>query len=366
MFSALATTCVSMGVFTQFALGTLMHWRTVALVSTSIPIISILVLCFIPESPVWLIRERRFIEAVKALQWLRGWVPGYMVESEFKQLYDELITQKINTDAGENKVTAPSLGQSLKTHLHMWQKRSFVAPFLLVLLTFFVCHFSGKTPVRTYAVVIFDTLRTPMDKYQATILLGISEFLATILGAALIHCTGKRPLVLTSMLGTAVCILGVAIYAHSFELTELTGLAVENDTQLNTSSLLSSVPSQGFSFLSWLPLTLVLGAAFSANLGVRMIPWVLIGEVYPADIRNSASGISGCMGYIFGFVANKMFILMCSVMTFPGTFAFYASVSIVGMIILYFILPETEGFTLGVISYNLIIIISFYTFPFKF
>lgn len=371
MFSALATTCVSMGVFTQFALGTLMHWRTVALVSTSIPIISVLVLCFIPESPVWLIRERRFREAVKALQWLRGWVPGYMVESEFKQLYDELITQKIDTDAGENK-GASSLGQSLKKHLHMWQKRSFVAPFLLVLLTFFICHFSGKTPVRTYAVVIFDTLRTPMDKYQATILLGISEFLATIVGAALIHSTGKRPLVLTSMLGTAVCILGIAIYAHSFELTELTGLAVENDTQLNsslpmnTSSLVSSVSSQGFSFLSWLPLTLVLGAAFSANLGVRMIPWVLIGEVYPADIRNSASGISGCMGYIFGFVANKMFILMCSVMTFPGTFAFYASVSIVGMIILYFILPETEGFTLGVILYNIIIIIAIYTVPFKF
>lgn len=360
IFSALCTACVSMGVFTQFALGTMMHWRTVALVSTSIPIISVLMLCLVPESPVWLIRKRRFAEAVKALQWLRGWVPAYMVESEFKQLYDELITRKIDTNAAENKVK-PSLAQSLKKHLRMWQKRSFVAPFLLVLLTFGVCHFSGKTPLRTYAVVIFDTLRAPMDKYQATILLGISEFLGTIFGAVLIHSTGKRPLVLSSMLGTAVCILGIAVYAHSSELIELTGLAIENDTRIlnhtiavvqnNSMSMQTSSPAPGFSFLSWLPLLLVLGAAFSANLGIRSIPWILIGEVYPADIRNSASGISGCMGYIFGFMANKMFILMCSVLTFPGTFAFYASVCIVGMVTLYFKLPETEGFTLGVISH---------------
>lgn len=380
MFSALATTCVSMGVFTQFALGTMMHWRTVALVSTIVPIFSVVALCFIPESPVWLIREKRFIDAIKALQWLRGWVPGHKVETEFKQLYNELIIQKSDRNATDTK-QASSLVHSLKKKMHMWQKRSFVAPFLLVLLTFFICHFSGKTPLRTYAVVIFDTLRTPLDKYHATILLGISEFLATIVGAALIHSTGKRPLVLSSMLGTGVCILGIAIYAHSFGLTELTGLAAENDTltaaahllndsialsqnsstltniSSTTESFISSVPAQGFGFLSWLPLILVLGAAFSANLGVRMIPWVLIGEVFPADIRNSASGFAGCMGYIFGFLANKMFLLMVSVMTFSGTFAFYASVSIIGIVILYFILPETEGCTLGVSWLNIIIII---------
>lgn len=365
-----------MGVFTQFALATMMHWRTVALVSTIVPIFSVVALCFIPESPVWLIREKRFINAIKALQWLRGWVPGHKVETEFKQLYDELIVQKSDRNAADSK-QAPSLGQSLKKKLHMWQKRSFVAPFLLVLLTFFICHFSGKTPLRTYAVVIFDTLRTPLDKYHATILLGISEFLATIVGAALIHSTGKRPLVLSSMLGTGVCILGIAIYAHSFGLTELTGLAAENVTRtlLNdsialsqnsstltnisstTESFISSVPAEGFGFLSWLPLILVLGAAFSANVGVRSIPWVLIGEVFPAEIRNSASGFAGCMGYIFGFLANKMFLLMVSVMTFSGTFAFYASVSIMGIVVLYFILPETEGCTLGVSWLNIIIII---------
>lgn len=94
ILSALGTTCVITGVFIQFILGSLMDWRSVAAVSSAFPVITIIMLCFVPESPVWLIREQRFREAVKSLQWLRGWVPEHMIEAEFNQLYDELITQK--------------------------------------------------------------------------------------------------------------------------------------------------------------------------------------------------------------------------------------------------------------------------------
>ncbi|XP_034098796.2 LOW QUALITY PROTEIN: solute carrier family 2, facilitated glucose transporter member 6-like [Drosophila albomicans] len=376
MFSALATTCVSLGVFTEFLLGSLLNWRTVAIVSTVIPLFSMAMLCFVPESPVWLIRERRFFDAVKALQWLRGWVPEQKVEAEFKQLYDELITQKSarkSNDVQESRLM-------LKKKLHMWRKRSFIMPFLLVLLTFFICHFSGKTPIRSYAVLIFATLKAPIDENNATILLGISELIATILGALFIHSTGKRPLVFISMLGTGVCILGVAIYAHSMNILEMTVIGVKNEAinssmnvleknmsqLLNSSALLEgevlraeiatteiNVVSEialGFSYLEWIPLILVLFAAFFANLGIRMIPWVLIGEVFPADIRSSASGFAGCMGYLFGFMANKLFLVMITAMTLPVTFTFFASVSFIGIIILYFTLPETEGRTLGEIE----------------
>ncbi|KAM8701703.1 hypothetical protein ACLKA7_011558 [Drosophila subpalustris] len=339
-----------------FLLGSLMHWRTVAIVSTVIPLFSIAMLCFVPESPVWLIRERRFLDAVKALQWLRGWVSEKTVETEFKQLYDELITQKSARKTVEDQVSS-SVGHSLKKKLHMWHKRSFVVPFLLVLLTFFICHFSGKTPIRSYAVLIFATLKAPMDKNSATILLGISELLATILGAVFIHSTGKRPLVFTSMLGTGACISGIAIYTHSLDIRELTGIETVNasTSMLNNSILHNGMASQlspvnVHSYLEWIPLLLVLLAAFFANLGIRMIPWVLIGEMFPAEIRRSASGFAGCMGYLFGFLANKMFLLMISVLTLPGTFAFYACVSFIGIIILYFIMPETEGCTLGEIE----------------
>lgn len=459
ILSALGTTCVITGVFVQFILGSLMDWRSVAAVSSAFPVITIVMLCFVPESPIWLIREHRFREAVKSLQWLRGWVPEHMVETEFNQLYDELITKKAIEEAAEDGAAGQQRG-TLKHRLRMWRKRTFLAPFLLVSFTFFTGHFSGKTPLQTYAVQIFHTLKAPMNKYHATILLGVAEMISTILGVILIHFTGKRPLVLISTVGTGLCFLGTATYAHF--LNDVPGFAVNNvvinasaivpkesiisqaniskifenqrqdeeqlqqqlhlqqqllttmlpelevdtttmsndetttdvwnrskrelDTTLQpeleeqkfeattiallaeiaastpiatggststkpppiSEDLLLTVPKQKTNYLVWVPLILLLLSAFFSHLGIRMIPWILIGEVFPADIRNSASGFAGGVGYVFGFLANKLFLVMLSALTLPGTFAFYATVAFVGTIVLYFTLPETEGRTLGV------------------
>jgi len=449
ILSALGTTCVITGVFIQFILGSLMDWRSVAAVSSAFPVITILMLCFVPESPVWLIREQRFREAVKSLQWLRGWVPEHMIEAEFNQLYDELITQKA-IELSADGIPLQGQRRTLGQRLRMWRKRSFLVPFLLVSFSFFTGHFSGKTPLQTYAVQIFHTLKAPMNKYHATILLGVAEMLATILGVVLIHFTGKRPLVLVSTVGTGLCFFGTATYAHF--LSEVPGFTVNNvvvnassimpkegilsqdnisrifeteqqairqeterfttllpdmetttmfepeafnrskrdvdemmttdapiDTTIwpepsssaepvSTSSLappstsakppivedlLLVVPKQENNYLVWVPLILLLLSAFFSHLGIRMLPWILIGEVFPAEIRNTASGFAGGVGYIFGFLANKLFLVMLSALTLPGTFAFYASVAFVGTIVLYFTLPETEGRTLGVSEHKI-------------
>lgn len=112
--------------------------------------------------------------------------------------------------------------------------------------------------------------------------------------------------------------------------------------------ILLPIPKQEKNNLAWIPLILLLGSAFFAHLGIRLIPWILIGEVFPASVRSTASGIVSATGYIFGFLANKLFLQMLATLTMPGTFWFYSVVALTGAIVLYFTLPETEGRTLGV------------------
>lgn len=64
------------------------------------------------------------------------------------------------------------------------------------------------------------------------------------------------------------------------------------------------------------------------------------------NVRSASSGLSSGIGYVFAFLANKLFLQMVSTMTLAGTFWFYSSVAFVGFVILYFALPETEGRTL--------------------
>ncbi|CAD7092861.1 unnamed protein product [Hermetia illucens] len=229
MLAASGSACVILGVFIQFVLGSILDWRTIAAVSTVFPVISIIALFFVPESPHWLIRMNRFPEAVKSLTWLRGWVPEYKVEAEFNELYDSIIVKPSQEQAAEEVKRSPVM-----KYLRLFKKRSFLSPFCLILLTFFIGHFSGKTTLQTYAVQIFHTLKTPVDKYHATILLGLAELIGTILCIVLIHFTGKRPLVFASTIGCGLCIFGTATYAYF--LKSVPGFAIAN-VVTNASSL---------------------------------------------------------------------------------------------------------------------------------
>lgn len=106
------------------------------------------------------------------------------------------------------------------------------------------------------------------------------------------------------------------------------------------------IPHADQNQLLWLPLTMLIGSAYFAHMGIRLIPWMLIGEVFPVSVRSGASGYSSGIGYIFGFFSNKLFLGMVATLTLPGTFWFYSGIAAIGCIILYFTLPETEGKTL--------------------
>lgn len=73
---------------------------------------------------------------------------------------------------------------------------------------------------------IFHTLKAPIDKYYATVLLGAVEILGTLFCVFLIHYTGKRPLVLLSTIGVGVGFLGTATYATF--LHSVPGVSVDN------------------------------------------------------------------------------------------------------------------------------------------
>lgn len=130
---------------------------------------------------------------------------------------------------------------------------------------------------------------------------------------------------------------------HSDNSATLNDKLYEPETIPISDAIILSIPNNKPNKLLWLPLTLLLGSALFAHMGIRLIPWMLIGEVYPVNVRSGASGLSSGIGYIFGFLANKLFLRMVATMTLPGTFWFYSSIAIIGCIILYFTLPETEG-----------------------
>lgn len=370
---------IIIGVTVQFLLGTFLKWRAVALWSCIFPVLAFFLLFFIPESPYWLLLKKRHNDAQNSLAWLRGWVKPVQVQKEF-----EILRERIESNILDSHIMHDS---TCMQKARAFQRRSFLVPFFLVTMTFSIGHFSGMTTLQTYAVQIFNTLKAPIDKYYATLLLGVVEVCGALICICSIHYTGKRPLTMISTVGCGLCFLLTATYTHF--LTEIPGRGVENVisnassiklnepmfndsslgdladfdawsfNQTNSSSLELETPDVGGFFIplaednqeehnkyAWIPLTLLLGSALLSHAGIRLLPWILIGEVFPSNIRAAGAGFASGMGYFGGFLANKFFLSMISSMTLAGTFWFYSAVSLLGAGLLYFILPETEGRTL--------------------
>lgn len=432
LLAASGSFCAILGVFVQFIMGTFLQWRLIALISLAVPITSFCLLFFVPESPHWLIQKNRLPEAMQSLAWLRGWVSVEAVRAEY-----EVIYANVTKNFGDRDTSCTG-------KMRGYKQRSFLWPYTIIVICFFIGHFSGMTTLQTYAVQIFHTLKAPIDKYYATMLLGLAELLGTFLCILLVHYTGKRPLVLASTIGCGLCFLGTATYAYY--LNEIPGSSISNvvsnssdifskplhsivsfnetseegdtddflgvgitttenpfehsffrndsyefmaaesmmdfslaneqetadsddyyvtTTTMDTSndnsnnngtgadenpvqanlpeSFLLPVTKHAENRFLWIPLTLLLGSATLSHCGIRLIPWMLIGEIYPTAIRGGASGLSGGTGYIFGFLSNKLFLKLLATLTLPGTFWMYSGVSLCGALVLYFILPETEG-----------------------
>lgn len=159
---------------------------------------------------------------------------------------------------------ADSVDSGKERNWQAYTKRTFYLPFFLVTAAFFIGAFGGTATLQTFAVVIFEKLKAPIDEYTAAVFLGVAQLIGTMFCVMSIHFMGKRKLCFLSIAGSGLCFALTAIYGY------LSDADVLDET--------------GY---TWIPTTLMIGAAFTSHTGIRLLPWILAGEVFPVKVRNS-------------------------------------------------------------------------------
>ncbi|KAF5288909.1 hypothetical protein FQA39_LY03788 [Lamprigera yunnana] len=359
MLSAASTLCVTLGILIQFLLGTLLPWRSVAMVSLGPPLLSFCLLCFMPESPHWLIMYGKLNQARKSLAWLRGWVGLEKIEEEFEAMclshnvsskeniykteletisFKETLSKKSENLNQQSSERVESILIIKLNQLRLFTRKSFLWPFGMVGFIYFLMNFTGVWTLQTYAVNIFATLNVPIDKYYATILLGLAEFFGCFITIGMIRFLGKRVTGFMSVCAVGICDIVIGTYAYINNVKYL---------QFQDASITLTPVIDGN---NWIPLTFLLLLAFTGHCGLKSLPWILIGEIYSHETRATGCGCSSALSYVFGFLANKIFLDMINLLTLCGMYWFYAIISFGGCIVMYFILPETEGKSLQEIT----------------
>ncbi|CAG9793501.1 unnamed protein product [Diatraea saccharalis] len=155
----------SAGVLLMFFLGKIMNWREAALVSLAAPVVSMVFIILVPETPVWLLSRGREKEALKSLCYLRGWTTPDNVRDEFDQL--TVYCKKLEccaicckTDDDEiidceHKKANVFKRIYLKFRYVMIAKET-LRPFVLMIMYFLFISMTGLTPIRPNMINICD------------------------------------------------------------------------------------------------------------------------------------------------------------------------------------------------------------------
>jgi len=311
MLSAVASVGVSLGVTIEYALGAAVTWTILAGISATIPILALILIIFMPETPNWLLTHGRTVEAKEALKKFRGETCN--VDKEMDDL--------LNFAAKNNVAHLKGFKETFRALI----SPAALKPFIILFTYFGIYQFSGVNPVTFYAVQVFQESGAEMNKYLATVILGIVRLLSTIVACISLRRCGRRPLTLISAIGCGLTMIGLGSYMY-----------------IRAGWLEEGIQPKA----TWIPVAFIFIFTIASTLGYLVVPWVMIGEVYPTQVRGIIGGLTTCSAHLFVFAVVKTFPLLQHVASNHGSFWIYGSISLLGTIFFYMYLPETKGRTL--------------------
>ncbi|CAI9550343.1 unnamed protein product [Staurois parvus] len=182
------------GALVLYALSLVVPWRWLA-IAGELPVIAmLLLLCFMPDSPRFLISKGKPERALKALEWFRGSNTAY--RDEFKRIEDSILNKN-------SSITCRELSEP-----HYYK------PILIAVLMRFLQQMSGINPILTYLEPIFDRTKVILPgKYDAA-LVGLVRLVSVLVSATVMDKAGRKILLFISSSLMLVSSLAMGLYVH--------------------------------------------------------------------------------------------------------------------------------------------------------
>ncbi|KAI3807315.1 hypothetical protein L1987_23241 [Smallanthus sonchifolius] len=304
---------VTIGIMLAYLLGLFVNWRILAILGTLPCLILIPGLFFIPESPRWLAKMGMTDDFESSLQVLRG--------------FDTDITVEVN----EIKRSVASSHRRTAIRFSDLKQRRYWFPLMIGIGLLVLQQLSGINGVLFYASNIFQSAGISSSD-AATLGLGAIQVIATAVSTWLVDKTGRRILLTVSSAGMTFSLVVVAasFFVKSF---------VEEDSSLYAAMGILSVVG-------------VVGMVIGFSLGMGPIPWVIMSEILPVNIKGLAGSIATLANWFIAWLITMTAPLLLA-WSGGGTFTLYMLMCAATVVFAAILVPETKGKTLEEIQFSL-------------
>lgn len=185
----------------------------------------------------------------------------------------------------------------------------------------------GINVVFYYGAVLWQAVGfSESDALKINILSGAISIGAVILAILLIDRIGRKPLLLIGSIGMAVTLTVMAVSFMSGSLVD-GKLSLSDDAGL--AALVAANAYVAFFNFSWGP-----------------VMWVMLGEMFPNQIRGSGLAVSGFAQWIANFGITMTFPIMLAGIGLSGAYGFYAASAAVSVVFVWLLVRETKGIEL--------------------
>lgn len=197
----------------------------------------------------------------------------------------------------------------------VWRKSLRLPLFLAISIGFFN-QVSGINAILYNSNRIFELAgMSRMTGFSQSIFLGLSNLLATFVAMTLIDKLGRKTLLLIGAVMTTLCLVGVG---HSFASGAHLGSVV------------------------WLLVAFIFFFALSQG----AVIWVYISEVFPTEVRSKGQSIGAGSHWVMAALITQYFPVVVASVSPSTPFYFFAAMTVIQLLVVLFVYPETKGKTL--------------------
>ncbi len=181
----------------------MVHWRINTIISGVTPLILVVGMIILPETPRYLVTKGKLEQASKSLRFYRGSTTEADIQSEFHKLVNDV--QDSQPSGNTDHVTMET---NNKEKIFVW---STIHPVLLSLLCAAFQQLCGTTAVTFYSVDIFEAAGSDVQPNVSAIILGTTQLVCTAFTGFLMTRFRRRPLFIFSQIGMCIslAVLGV-------------------------------------------------------------------------------------------------------------------------------------------------------------